>query len=89
MRIQYAKLVARPVLIIKKQLNMKKITVILLSIVTVFIVLTVFKTMAFIMPEVETFAHAVVLALLFGFISFSTLVLCYLVKSIIVETFKK
>ena len=68
---------------------MKKFTIIYLTFTTFFIVLAVFKMLFHIAPEIESLAHLIIFTLLFGFIGLITFVLCYLVKSLIVETFKK
>ncbi len=68
---------------------MKKFTIIYLTFTTFFIVLAVFKMLFHIAPEIESLAHLIIFTLLFGFIGCITFVLCYLVKSLIVETFKK
>jgi len=89
MRIQYPKLVARPVLIIKKQLNMKKFQIISISVISVFVMGCAYRILFLIMPVVTNLKEALVVALFVGFITFCALTLCYLVKSLIIETFKK
>jgi len=89
MRIQYPKLVARPVLIIKKQLNMKKFQIISISVISVLVMGCAYRILFLIMPVVTNLKEALVVALFVGFITFCALTLCYLVKSLIIETFKK
>tara|TARA_B100000497_G_C7478734_1_gene294155 strand:- start:421 stop:690 length:270 start_codon:yes stop_codon:yes gene_type:complete len=89
MRIQYPKLVARPVLIIKKQSNMKKFQIISISLISVFVMGCAYRLLFLIMPVVTNIQEALIVALFVGFITFCALVLCYLLKSLIIETFKK
>ena len=68
---------------------MKKFQIISISLIAVFIMGSSYKILFSILPDITSLSQALVLALLVGFISFCVLVLCYLLKSLIIETFKK
>jgi len=68
---------------------MKKFQIISISLIAVFIMGSSYKILFSILPDITTFIQALTLALLVGFISLCSLVLCYLLKSLIIETFKK
>jgi hypothetical protein len=68
---------------------MKKFQIISISLIAVFVMGSSYKILFSILPDITTFSQALTLAFLVGFISFCALVLCYLLKSLIVETFKK
>jgi hypothetical protein len=68
---------------------MKKFQIISISLIAVFVMGSSYKILFSILPDITTLSQALILAFLVGFISFCALVLCYLLKSLIVETFKK
>jgi len=68
---------------------MKKFQIISISLIAVFVMGSSYKILFSILPDITTFIQALTLALLVGFISMCSLVLCYLLKSLIIETFKK
>ena len=68
---------------------MKKFQIISISLIAVFVMGSSYKILFSILPDITTFSQALTLAFLVGFISMCSLVLCYLVKSLIIETFKK
>jgi hypothetical protein len=68
---------------------MKKFQIISISLIAVFVMGSSYKILFLILPTATNLKEFFVLALLVGFISFCALVLCYLLKSLIVETFKK
>jgi len=68
---------------------MKKFQIISISLIAVFVMGSSYKILFSILPDITTFSQALILAFLVGFISFCALVLCYLLKSLIIETFKK
>jgi len=70
--------------------TMKKFQIISICLIAVFVMGSSYKILLYhIMPEVTNLIQALILALLVGFITFCALTLCYLVKSLIIETFKK
>ena len=68
---------------------MKKFQIISISLIAVFVMGSSYKILFSILPDITSLSQALILALLIGFISLCSLVLCYLVKSLIIETFKK
>jgi len=68
---------------------MKKIQIISISLISVFVMGCAYRILFMILPTATNLKEAFVLVLLVGFISFCALVLCYLLKSLIIETFKK
>jgi len=68
---------------------MKKFQIISISLIAVFVMGSSYKILFSILPDITTLSQALILAFLVGFISFCALVLCYLLKSLIIETFKK
>jgi hypothetical protein len=68
---------------------MKKIQIISISLISVFVMGCAYRILFMILPTATNLKELFVLALLVGFISFCALVLCYLLKSLIIETFKK
>ena len=68
---------------------MKKFQIISISLIAVFIMGSSYRILFSILPDITTFIQALTLAFLVGFISMCSLVLCYLLKSLIIETFKK
>jgi hypothetical protein len=69
--------------------TMKKFQIILISLISVFVMVSVFRILFLIMPVVTNLQEALIVALFVGFICCCALTLCYLLKSLIVETFKK
>jgi len=67
----------------------KKIQIISISLISVFVMGCAYRILFMILPTATNLKEAFVLVLLVGFISFCALVLCYLLKSLIIETFKK
>jgi len=68
---------------------MKKFQIISISLIAVFVMGSSYRILFLILPDITTFIQALTLVFLVGFISMCSLVLCYLLKSLIVETFKK
>lgn len=68
---------------------MKKFQIISISLIAVFVMGSSYKILFSTLPDITTFGQALTLVLLVGFIFLCSLVLCYLVKSLIIETFKK
>jgi len=68
---------------------MKKFQIISISLIAVFVMGSSYKILFSILPTITSLSQALILAFLVGFISLCSLVLCYLVKSLIIETFKK
>jgi len=68
---------------------MKKIQIISISLISVFVMGCAYRILFMILPTATNLKEAFVLVLLVGFISFCALVLCYLLKSLIIQTFKK
>jgi len=70
---------------------MKKFQIISISVISVFVMGCAYRILILflIMPVVTNLKEALVVALFVGFITFCALTLCYLVKSLIIETFKK
>jgi hypothetical protein len=68
---------------------MKKFQIISISLIAVFVMGSAYRILFSILPTATNLKEAFVLVLLVGFISFCALVLCYLLKSLIIQTFKK
>tara|TARA_R110001592_G_scaffold94988_2_gene274173 strand:- start:722 stop:928 length:207 start_codon:yes stop_codon:yes gene_type:complete len=68
---------------------MKKFQIISISLISVFVMGSAYSILFSILPTATNLKELFVVVLLVGFISFCALVLCYLLKSLIIETFKK
>jgi len=73
----------------KKTIKYEKISNHFNSVISVFVMGCAYRILFLIMPVVTNLKEALVVALFVGFITFCALTLCYLVKSLIIETFKK
>lgn len=67
----------------------KKIQITSIALISVFVMGCAYRILFVILPMPTNLKELIAVVLLVGFISFCALVLCYLLKSLIIETFKK
>tara|TARA_Y100000385_G_C12573830_1_gene417506 strand:+ start:338 stop:547 length:210 start_codon:yes stop_codon:yes gene_type:complete len=67
----------------------KKIQITSIALISVFVMGCAYRLLFLILPAVTNLKEALIVALFVGFISFCAFILCYLLKSLIIETFKK
>jgi len=67
----------------------KKIQITSIAFVSVFVMGCAYRILFVILPMPTNLKELIAVTLLVGFISFCALVLCYLLKSLIIQTFKK
>ena len=67
----------------------KKIQITSIALISVFVMGCAYRLLIIILPMPTNLKELIAVALFVGFISFCAFILCYLLKSLIIETFKK